>query len=97
MSYSIQYLPTVRQDVADIKAYMTQFYESTFTSFMTRFERSVDNLVELPYIGVAYKDYRRLVVGDYLVFYQVNETKRIVQIHRILHGAQDLPTPQTTP
>jgi len=28
-------------------------------------------------------------MGDYLVFYMVDEEKKIIEIHRILHGARD--------
>jgi len=90
MTYNIQYLPTMRQDIADIKAYLSQFYENTFPNFMAKLERNVKNLEDMPYIGVAYKDYRRLVVDDYLVFYKVDETMHTVQIFRVLHGAQDI-------
>ena len=35
--------------------------------------------------------YRRMVVDQYLVFYQVNDPARIVEIHRILRGSWNLP------
>jgi len=90
MGYETQLLPTAERDLLDIAAYLTQFYERTYPNFITEFDRSVENLENLPYIGVSYKDYRRLVVDDYLVFYQVNEESRIVQIYRVLHGSQDI-------
>jgi hypothetical protein len=31
-----------------------------------------------------------LAVGDYLVFYMVNEEEKTVEIHRIFHGSQDV-------
>ena len=35
--------------------------------------------------------YRKMVIDQYLVFYQVNDHARIVEIHRILRGAWNLP------
>jgi len=35
--------------------------------------------------------YRKMVVDDYLVFYVVNDAKRVVEIRRILHGAIEIP------
>ena len=35
--------------------------------------------------------YRRLVVDQYLVFYRVNDGNKIVEIHRVLRGAWNLP------
>lgn len=47
---------------------------------------------DFPYSCPIYEDdpdYRTLVVGDYLVFYMVNEDDKIVEIHRIFHGSKD--------
>ena len=35
--------------------------------------------------------YHKMVVDQYLVFYQVNEEVRIVEIHRVLRGSWNLP------
>lgn len=35
--------------------------------------------------------YRRMVVDQYLVFYRVNDENKIVEIHRVLRGAWNLP------
>ncbi|OLA32027.1 MAG: hypothetical protein BHW27_07400 [Faecalibacterium prausnitzii] len=35
--------------------------------------------------------YRRMVVDQYLVFYCVNDENKIVEIHRVLRGAWNLP------
>ena len=35
--------------------------------------------------------YRQMVVEQYLVFYQVNDYVRTVEIHRILRGSWNLP------
>jgi len=35
-------------------------------------------------------DYRKLVVGDYLVFYMIDENENSVEIHRIFHGTRNI-------
>ena len=35
--------------------------------------------------------YRRMVVDQYLVFYRVTDENKIVEIHRVLRGAWNLP------
>jgi len=90
MAYKIKYVASARQDMLDIALHLSRFYESTFPKFIARLDRSVARLVDMPYMGIAYRNYRRLVVGDYLVFYQVDEAGRTIQIYRILHGAQDV-------
>jgi len=90
MAYKIIYLPAAEQDIDDIAAYLSQFYKSTFAKFMTMFNESILYLQDSPYIGTAYKNYRKLVVLNYLVFYKVDEKQKVIKIHRILHGKRDL-------
>jgi len=44
----------------------------------------------MPYLGMVYEDFHRLIVDDYLVFYQVDEAKQSIFIARVLHGSQDI-------
>ena len=34
--------------------------------------------------------YRRMVVGDYNLFYSVNDQKKIVTVHRIFHHSRNV-------
>jgi plasmid stabilization system protein ParE len=81
------------QDIADIKAYLSGFYQGTWSRFSQKLEDSIFALSSTPYIYEAYRtnyDYRRLIVGNYLVFYKVFESEKSVRIYRILHGAKDI-------
>ena len=93
MKYRIKYLPDTVADRAEILAYLSQYYESTVRNFFTALKEKTARLKDFPYSCPAYEDdpdYRRLVVGDYLVFYMVNEDDKTVEIHRIFHGSQDI-------
>jgi len=93
VKYSIKYLPDAALDRDDIKKYLSQFYEDTVGRFFSALKQSTDRLKEWPYSCPAYSDdpdYRMLVVGDYLVFYMVNEDLKVVEIHRIFHGKVDI-------
>jgi len=93
MNYQIKYLPETAIDRAEIKAYLDKYYESTVRNFFVLLKERIGQLKEFPYSCPTYEDdpdYRKLVVGDYLVFYMVNEADRIVEIHRIFHGSQDI-------
>jgi len=90
MTYKVRYLPTMRRDVAEIKAYMSQFYESTFSNFMDKLRRSTSLLENMPYMDTVYKNYRRLVVDDYLVFYKIDEALKFVEIYRVIHGSKNI-------
>ena len=91
--YSIKYLPDTVTDRDEIKEYLSQYYESTVKKFFEQLKEKIGLLKEFPYSCPVYEhdtDYRRLIVGDYLVFYMVNEDDKTVEIHRIFHGSRDI-------
>ena len=93
MKYRITYLPATIGDREIIKKYLMQFYPNTAKRFFALLKSKTARLKDFPYSCPTYEedpDYRVLVVGDYLVFYMVNEDKKTVDIHRIFHGSQDI-------
>jgi len=90
MDYNISYIESAKKDVFDIAQYLSQFYENTFAKFIEKLDHSIGSLAQMPHMGMVYRNYRRLVVSDYLVFYRVDEETRTVEIFRILHGSQDI-------
>jgi plasmid stabilization system protein ParE len=93
MQYKINYLELAKQDKIDIKNYLKKFYPSTPQKFIIHLRQSMNNLKTMPFMYASYewnKDYRRIVVDKYLVFYKVDEDLKIVNIYRILPGSWDL-------
>jgi len=93
MIIAIKFLPKAISDQADIKTYLSQYYPGTNQRFFSLLKKKIARLKTYPYSCPIYEDdsdYRKLVVGDYLVFYMVNEEAKIVEVHRILHGSRDL-------
>ena len=93
MRYRVRYLPDTIRDREDIRAYLSQYYESTVKKFFSLLKEGIERLKEHPYSCPVYEDdpdYRRLVVGEYLVFYMIDEEKKFVEIHRIFHGSRDI-------
>jgi toxin ParE1/3/4 len=93
MDYRIRYLPVSRQNLDDILKYLSDFYPGTSLRFVTDLRQCIDILRTQPLIYSVYADfpvYRHIPVGDYIVFYIVNESNKTVEIHRILHGKQNV-------
>ena len=92
--HKIVTLPTAEQDLDDIVEYLGGFYPSTAIRQYDQIISAILSLEEYPNKFEVYKpgqfryDYRKMVIGDYLVFYVVNDTE--VVIHRILHGKRDI-------
>ena len=93
LKYKIGYLDLAREDVKEIKAYLAQFYPSTPAKFLSALKEQIGNLAENPYMYEAYDgnpSFRRMVVSNYLVFYKVDDEKKTIAIHRVLHGSRDI-------
>ena len=61
--------------------------------FISNLKDKVNQIKENPFMHEIYQDdtfFRRALVENYLVFYNVDETEEIVGIYRILHGSKDL-------
>jgi toxin ParE1/3/4 len=93
MPYEIKYLPASRQNLDDILIYLSEFYPSTPSKFISELRKCIENFRVKPLMYSVYTDfpiYRHIPVGDYIVFYIVNDTDRTVEIHRILLGKRNL-------
>jgi plasmid stabilization system protein ParE len=93
MQYEINFLTLARQDRIDIQNYLKKFYPNTPKKFIAHLKKSINNLKEAPYMYSLYewnKNYRRIVVDKYLVFYKIDEKSKVVNVYRILPGSWDL-------
>ena len=93
MTYKINYLPLAVQDLKDIARYLSGFYPKTASRVLKELREKITKLGDTPKMCEPYIPdpvYRKLVVDQYLVFYQVNEKAHIVEIHRVLRGSWNL-------
>ena len=89
MHYKIIYMDSALYDMANIKKYLSQFYESSWNKVMSAIEYRVRFLNDMPHSFPLYPGsavYRKLVVGNYIVLYRVIEESHIVEVHAIWHG-----------
>jgi len=93
MKYLLKYLDDTIADRTLIQSYLSQFYPNTAKRFFDLLKKKTARLKQFPYSCPKYDDdpdYRMLVVGEYLVFFVINEDMKTVEIHRILHGSRDI-------
>jgi plasmid stabilization system protein ParE len=56
--------------------------------------KKISILKSEPCLYAEYEDdpyYRKVAVGEYAMFYHIDESTKIVEIHRILRASGDLP------
>jgi plasmid stabilization system protein ParE len=93
MGYEIKYMDSSLADMVIIKEYLSQFYESTWLKTAGKIECHIRFLQEIPYGFPLYpgsETYRKLVAGEYIVLYKINEEKHIVEVHAIWHGKMNI-------
>ncbi len=91
--YRVEVLGLARSDIIGIEAYISQYDESAARNYLERLYNGLKALGNMPYMGQKSDidpAFRRIVIDNYLAFYTVNDEKRLVEIHRILHGAMDI-------
>jgi plasmid stabilization system protein ParE len=87
-------LKLARNDLREINEYLSEFGENPPRKFRESFQKFTAQVADKPFIFGKYENnpiYRRAVISyEYLVFYQVDEKKRIVKVYRVLHGKRNI-------
>ena len=87
------YSKRAEQDIFEIGYYLGERNPFASEQLLSKIYKSCDNLQNFPFIGQQCDEIsigiRYLVIGNYLVFYKVNN--QMVRILRILHSARHLP------
>ncbi len=93
MRYDIKYMDSSLGDMASIKKYLSQFYSSTWTKAHTDIKRHISFLEKNPHGFPFYQDsgiYRKLVAGNYIVLYKINDEENKVEVHAVWHGSMNI-------
>ena len=94
MKWNVELRPKALRDYFSIMDYLSLFYPSTPKNFDQSFEREKRRLEENPYswsVCPSCPDFRRAIVGKYMVLYKIDEQQRLVHIHRILRSSWNIP------
>jgi addiction module RelE/StbE family toxin len=93
MAYAVVYTDPALLDLENIEAYLGQFYSGTPQKFADALRTQVKAIKNMPYMYPVYQGnpaYRKMLVTNYVVFYKVQDAEQTIEIHRILHGSQDM-------
>lgn len=93
MRFEIRYLPLAVQDLEQMTDYLLRFYPDTAGRTLREIEQKLAMLAEMPEMYEVYAlrpFYRRMIAGNYVVFYHVNEWQHTIDIYRVLRGSWDV-------
>lgn len=90
----VRFSPSAKADLAAIRSFISQDNPAAAARLIRLIRRRVkESIAAFPEIGESCDqlapDLRRLVVGNYVIFYRVATS---VEIARVLHGARDIDT-----
>ena len=92
MSYKTEFTPSFDLDLAEMD-FVLHEYPQKAKRIIEKIDKALSMLVKMPKMHPVYEDFpdfRRIVIEDYLVFYIINEEKKIIEIHRLIYGKMDL-------
>lgn len=97
--YKIEFLPIAKEDMDNIIYYISYNLKNITASKNLRdlFIKSLNYIIEFPYSNSIYKplrnlsyEYRIYKTKNFLMFYTINEDKKLITIMRILYQKMDI-------
>lgn len=98
MTYKIHVSRTAQKQIEQIIEYISDDLKnlSAATNFYTKIFESYDRLKNNPHIyalceyeSIRKLGYRKVIIGNYLMFYKIYEEKKEVFIARVIYGKRD--------
>lgn len=96
--YRLEYLPIARKDMLDIVKYISMELQNPDAANHLAVEMvdAAESLVTFPYTTPAYQpirplkhEYRKILVRNFLMFYWVDEEKKLVTVARVVYAKRD--------
>lgn len=93
MALRLAIAPQAERDLDDIAAYISLTSETAAYNELFRIERTVDILLERPFVGPAViavnrPGLRRMTVAPYIIFYRL--MGEVLELVRVLHSSRDI-------
>lgn len=96
--YKLCYLPLAKQDMVDIVAYIAKELKNPIAAekLSEKLINAIENIRTFPYSSNLYipirslkREYRRLMVDNYIIFYWIEEKPKIITVARVIYGKRD--------
>ena len=96
--YRVDISEPAENDLMDIVRYISAQLSAPMTAMemLDAMEQAMSSLEEMPHRAPAVADerlaaigYRKLIVGNYIIFFSINEKTKAVDVERILYGRRN--------
>jgi plasmid stabilization system protein ParE len=89
----VEYLPKFDIDLEEAEAWLDEFSATASDRLTNTIDKKVSLLVKHPMMYPVYHNspYRFIPLPyKFLLFYQIDDARRKINVHRIIHGTKDL-------
>ena len=97
--YKLEFLSIAKKDIDDIIYYISNNLKNKTTArnLANNFVKGANSILEFPYGSSVYKtskkleqEYRSFKIKNFLMFYTINEKKKVITIMRVLYQKMDI-------
>ena len=96
--YKLEYVPVARKDMVEIARYISRELGNPTAAEQLAVEliEAGDSIPDFPYANPTYmpirplkREYRKLLVRNYLIFYWVDEAAKLVTVARVIYAKRE--------
>lgn len=97
--YKLEYLPVAQRDMVEIARYISGELQNPVAAerLAMEFVNAAESVLTFPYSLPAYqpirslkREYRKILVQNFFVFYWVDEEKKLVTVARVVYAKRDV-------
>lgn len=97
--YKLEYLPVAQRDMVEIVRYISGELQNPVAAERLAMElvNAAESVLTFPYALSAYqpirplkREYRKILVQNFLMFYWVDEEKKLVTVARVVYAKRDV-------
>ncbi|MCM1114174.1 MAG: type II toxin-antitoxin system RelE/ParE family toxin [Clostridium sp.] len=97
--YKLEFLPTAKNDMLEIAKYISDELKNPVAALKLaeNLIASAENICVFPYSNNVYtpiksleKEYRRIIVKNYMMFYTIDEDTKTVTIMRVIYAKRNM-------
>lgn len=100
MDYKLDISASFEDDLDDILDYISYklYNQVAAERLLNKAEQRISEISKNPFLYPVYPDekistkgYHYAIIGNYLMFYFIDETEKVIHIARLIYGGRDLP------
>ncbi len=97
--YKVEFLPVAKQDLTEIALYIKDELKNPSAAYNTveKIVEAAQKLETFPYSNNVFtpvrplkREYRKILVKNYMLFYTVDETEKLVTVSRVIYARRNL-------